>query len=207
MRTVPTAGRHRRFAHFAFDRRENFTLTGLQSIRPALSRRAQRRIYTRHIHYEWGIALASDERGTKRTCPVTGKKFYDLGKDPVVSPYTGKSYPLSFFEAPQEKAASKFGAKERKKAEADEPEDTVEEADVDTAAAAAGAEVISLDDAEKSTSGNDNDDDDDDEEEIPDVEDVEVDDELGGDDDDSFLESDDDEDDIDFDVEVDEDER
>jgi uncharacterized protein (TIGR02300 family) len=26
--------------------------------------------------------------GTKRTCPETGKKFYDLGKDPIVSPYT-----------------------------------------------------------------------------------------------------------------------
>ena len=59
----------------------------------------------------WGIALASDERGTKRTCPVTGKKFYDLNKDPVVSPYTGKTYPLSFFEAANEKASVMFGAK------------------------------------------------------------------------------------------------
>ena len=41
----------------------------------------------------------ANERGTKRTCPVTGKKFYDLNKDPVVSPYTGKSYPLSHFES------------------------------------------------------------------------------------------------------------
>jgi uncharacterized protein (TIGR02300 family) len=71
---------------------------------------------------KWGIALASDERGTKRICPVTGKKFYDLGKDPVVSPYTGKSYPLSFFEAAQEKAAVKFGAKSRKAEEEDEDE-------------------------------------------------------------------------------------
>jgi uncharacterized protein (TIGR02300 family) len=36
--------------------------------------------------------------GAKRTCPETGKKFYDLNKDPVVSPYTGKTYPRSFFE-------------------------------------------------------------------------------------------------------------
>ena len=37
-------------------------------------------------------------RGTKREDPETGKKFYDLNKDPIVSPYTGKSYPRSYFE-------------------------------------------------------------------------------------------------------------
>jgi uncharacterized protein (TIGR02300 family) len=42
--------------------------------------------------------MARSELGTKRIDPETGKKFYDLGKNPVVSPYTGKSYPLSFFE-------------------------------------------------------------------------------------------------------------
>ena len=41
--------------------------------------------------------MAKPELGTKRIDPETGKKFYDLNKDPVVSPYTGKSYPLSFF--------------------------------------------------------------------------------------------------------------
>ena len=44
------------------------------------------------------------ELGTKRTCPVTGKKFYDLDRDPVVSPYTGQSYPRSYFD-PQPKIA------------------------------------------------------------------------------------------------------
>src|SRR6218665_1448792 len=42
--------------------------------------------------------LAKDDRGTKREDPETGKKFYDLNKDPIVSPYTGKSYPRSYFE-------------------------------------------------------------------------------------------------------------
>ena len=42
--------------------------------------------------------MASSERGTKRTDPDTGKKFYDLNMDPIVSPYTGKSYPRSYFE-------------------------------------------------------------------------------------------------------------
>lgn len=30
------------------------------------------------------------EWGTKRTCPTTGKRFYDLNKSPIVSPYTGE---------------------------------------------------------------------------------------------------------------------
>ena len=36
--------------------------------------------------------------GVKRVCPETGNKFYDLNKDPIVSPYTGMEYPLSYFE-------------------------------------------------------------------------------------------------------------
>jgi uncharacterized protein (TIGR02300 family) len=42
--------------------------------------------------------VAKPELGTKRTCPETGRKFYDLNRDPVISPYTGASYPLSYFE-------------------------------------------------------------------------------------------------------------
>ena len=42
--------------------------------------------------------LANTDRGTKREDPDTGRKFYDLNKDPIVSPYTGKSYPRSYFE-------------------------------------------------------------------------------------------------------------
>ena len=30
------------------------------------------------------------EWGTKRICPTTSKRFYDLNKDPIVSPYTGE---------------------------------------------------------------------------------------------------------------------
>ena len=33
--------------------------------------------------------MAKAELGTKRVCPTTGRKFYDLNKDPVVSPDTG----------------------------------------------------------------------------------------------------------------------
>ena len=30
------------------------------------------------------------EWGTKRLCPTTGKRFYDLNRTPIVSPYTGE---------------------------------------------------------------------------------------------------------------------
>ncbi|MCF7699353.1 TIGR02300 family protein [Loktanella sp. M215] len=33
--------------------------------------------------------MPKEEWGTKRLCPETGKRFYDLNKTPVVSPYTG----------------------------------------------------------------------------------------------------------------------
>jgi uncharacterized protein (TIGR02300 family) len=34
--------------------------------------------------------MPKPEWGTKRVCPTTGKRFYDLGRMPVVSPYTGE---------------------------------------------------------------------------------------------------------------------
>ena len=34
--------------------------------------------------------MAKSDLGTKRICPTTGKKFYDLNKTPVISPYTGE---------------------------------------------------------------------------------------------------------------------
>ncbi len=38
-----------------------------------------------------GIAMPNEEWGVKRVCPTTGKRFYDLNKDPIVSPYTGET--------------------------------------------------------------------------------------------------------------------
>jgi len=39
--------------------------------------------------------VAKPELGTKRVCPVTGRKFYDLNKNPVISPYTGEVVPIA----------------------------------------------------------------------------------------------------------------
>ncbi|EAR52365.1 hypothetical protein OG2516_07807 [Oceanicola granulosus HTCC2516] len=35
--------------------------------------------------------MPKEEWGTKRVCPTTGKRFYDLNKSPIVSPYTGEA--------------------------------------------------------------------------------------------------------------------
>jgi uncharacterized protein (TIGR02300 family) len=113
--------------------------------------------------------VAKPELGTKRIDPETGRKFYDLNKDPIVSPYTGKSYPRSYFDT-----GSENGTEE----EEIEPEAAdAEEGD---------AEVVSLEEADEEASGTSDD--------IPDIDDdSEVD--LGNDDDDSFLDEEEEDDD------------
>lgn len=124
----------------------------------------------------------ADNRGTKREDPDTGKKFYDLNKDPIVSPYTGKSYPRSFFEQ---------GVRGRI-VDRDEDEDE-EEVETEDLVEAAAPELVSLEDADAEEAGA--------EEEIPEVEDVEDVEDIGEDDTDVFLEEEDDEEgDLDFDV-------
>ncbi len=34
--------------------------------------------------------MPNAEWGIKRICPTTGKRFYDLNRSPIVSPYTGE---------------------------------------------------------------------------------------------------------------------
>ncbi|MCS6758552.1 MAG: TIGR02300 family protein [Candidatus Devosia euplotis] len=129
--------------------------------------------------------MASSDRGTKRTDPETGKKFYDLNLDPIVSPYTGKSYPRSFFE--QEAVAAEAApvkAVKPVKLDEDEVDDEVEDI--------AAPEIVSLEEADAEESGD---------EDIPEADDVEVDEEIGEDDADTFLEEDNDE--LGFDVNTD----
>ena len=48
--------------------------------------------------------MVKPELGTKRVCPVTGRKFYDLNKDPVISPYTGQIVPITVAPASRSRA-------------------------------------------------------------------------------------------------------
>lgn len=38
--------------------------------------------------------MPKEEWGTKRLCPTTGKRFYDMNRSPIVSPYTGEAVEL-----------------------------------------------------------------------------------------------------------------
>ena len=116
--------------------------------------------------------MAKAALGTKRIDPETGRKFYDLNRDPIVSPYTGKSYPLSFFE--ETSAAAVL--------EKDEDED-VNEVDTENTE----VELVSLEDADEDAAGGDD---------LPDLGDDDV--EIDGDEDDTFLEQDEDDDDDDM---------
>ena len=114
--------------------------------------------------------MAKTQLGTKRTCPETGKKFYDLGKDPIVSPYTGIAYPLTAFE------------QVRREARVEEEEET----ELEATDAVDAVEFVPLEDAdaEEKADGDD----------LPDLGDDEVD--LGDDDaEDTFLEEEEEDDD------------
>jgi len=40
------------------------------------------------------FSMPKEEWGVKRVCPTTGKRFYDLNRNPIVSPYTGEEVKL-----------------------------------------------------------------------------------------------------------------
>jgi uncharacterized protein (TIGR02300 family) len=50
--------------------------------------------------------VAKSDLGTKRICPTTGKKFYDLNKNPVISPYTGEVVPIAPVAPPRARGAA-----------------------------------------------------------------------------------------------------
>jgi uncharacterized protein (TIGR02300 family) len=148
-----------------------------------------------------GIAMAKTDLGTKRICPETGKKFYDLNKDPIVSPFTGNEYPLSFFEGDVAKTPEPSKAdlkKEEKDAvkEKTAAEDETEDDEDEDVPEIDAEETVSLEDAE------DDDDDSDDDDVILGDDDDDID--LDEDDDDGVL-LDDDEDGDDFGIDTEDD--
>ena len=75
--------------------------------------------------------MAVADLGVKRLCPTTGKRFYDLTRSPIISPYTGEEVVI---ETPgknrstavvEKKAATTAKAKEK-----DEDDDILDEDDV-----------------------------------------------------------------------------
>ncbi len=83
--------------------------------------------------------MAKSELGTKRVCPETGRKFYDLNKTPVISPYTGKIVPIA--------------APARAKPETAPVARTVAPQEPELVPEPAEAEFVSLEDAEAEQQG------------------------------------------------------
>jgi uncharacterized protein (TIGR02300 family) len=91
-----------------------------------------------------GNTMPKEEWGTKRLCPTTGKRFYDLKKSPIVSPYTGEVVDI---ESARRKIVS--AAATRPAPAKDDDEVLVDDLDTD-------------DDLMSATSSDDSDDEDDD---------------------------------------------
>ncbi|RTL53877.1 MAG: TIGR02300 family protein [Bradyrhizobiaceae bacterium] len=79
--------------------------------------------------------MAKADLGTKRTCPTTGKKFYDLNKTPVISPYTGEVVPIAPVAPPRGRgeaaARASAAAAAPEPVEAEEELVSLEEADAE----------------------------------------------------------------------------
>jgi uncharacterized protein (TIGR02300 family) len=118
--------------------------------------------------------VAKPELGTKRICPVTGRKFYDLNKDPVISPYTGQIVPIA-------------AAVATRRSEAPRPAPVAAAPDVEMEDTG-DIELVSLEDADEETNAGAK------TAALPEDE-IEIEDEVENDDEDTFLEEDEDGDD------------
>lgn len=76
--------------------------------------------------------MPKEEWGVKRVCPTTGKRFYDLNRDPIVSPYTGEVVELDTGKTRMIAADAEDAATAKaKEAVLDEEDVVLDDADVD----------------------------------------------------------------------------
>jgi len=105
-----------------------------------------------------GCQMPKEEWGVKRICPTTGRRFYDLGKTPIISPYTGE---VVVFDA---NTRTRVAAAEKPKVVEADTDDAVEDED-----------DLLIDDDDTDVEADDallEDDDDDDEVSLDDIADV-----------------------------------
>jgi uncharacterized protein (TIGR02300 family) len=77
--------------------------------------------------------MPKEEWGTKRICPTTGKRFYDLNANPIISPYTGEVVTLDLAKNRTMVAdAEDAQTKKAKAKETEETDDLVLDDDDDT---------------------------------------------------------------------------
>ncbi|GAA6194113.1 TIGR02300 family protein [Phaeobacter gallaeciensis] len=89
--------------------------------------------------------MPKEEWGVKRVCPTTGKRFYDLNKDPIVSPYTGEIVEMNLGKSRMIAADAEDAATLKAKQNIDE-DDVVLDDDDDTVDVDLGDDVLDDDD-------------------------------------------------------------
>ncbi|WP_294614171.1 TIGR02300 family protein [Roseovarius sp.] len=76
--------------------------------------------------------MPKEEWGVKRICPTTGKRFYDLNKNPIISPYTGEVVELATGKSrSMTPDAEDAETKKLQTADADDSSDLLDDDDVD----------------------------------------------------------------------------
>lgn len=89
--------------------------------------------------------MPKEDWGTKRICPTTGKRFYDMNRTPPVSPYTGEVVPLDTGRTTRMMVADKADRDAREE-ELVEDDDVVLEDEEETADVDLGDDVLEDDD-------------------------------------------------------------
>lgn len=94
--------------------------------------------------------MPKEEWGTKRLCPTTGKRFYDLNRDPIVSPYTGEV--VEFDQSKSRMIAADAEDAATAKLKAKDGEDAVLEDDEEDVDVDLGDDVLEDDDDDDNVS-------------------------------------------------------
>ena len=96
--------------------------------------------------------MPKEEWGTKRVCPTTGKRFYDLNADPIISPYTGETVTVETGKT-RTMVADAADAQNKKAEDAVDDDDLVlDDDDADDADVDLGDDVLDDDDDEDDVS-------------------------------------------------------
>ena len=137
--------------------------------------------------------MEKEKLGKKWICPTTGKKFYDLNKEPVISPYTGEQLEIINTENIEKEKTEEVILKtdDTETAEISETDEVKEVDNVES-------EIEILDDSEKESiteaeDANFSDDSEDPDSNIDELEEFDIDEEIDDDlDEDEFLDNNDD---------------
>lgn len=75
--------------------------------------------------------MPKEEWGIKRVCPTTGKRFYDLNRSPIVSPYSGEVVEIESTSARSMRPDAEDAETKKLQAAHLEDDDVLDDDDVD----------------------------------------------------------------------------